>query len=197
MATTYDPRTALLVVDVQHDFAHPEGNLYVPGGDEAIAAVNREIVRAREVGATIVYTQDWHPQRTPHFTTDGGTWPVHCVRDTWGAQLHEALEMIEDAPRIYKGTGGEDGYSAFSVRDPETGAEDATELERILRERDIERVVVVGLAQDVCVHATVLDAARLGFAVEVVLDATRPVDLQPGDGDRALEEMAAAGAHAR
>ena len=197
MTTTYDPQTALLVVDVQHDFAHPEGSLFVPGGEQVVGRVNQEIHAARRAGATIVYTQDWHPPRTPHFTTDGGTWPVHCVRDTWGAALHEELEVVPEALRISKGTGGEDGYSAFSVRDPETGEQGATELERLLRERDIERVVVVGLAQDVCVRATALDAARLGFAVEVLGEATRPVELQEGDGQRALEEMAAAGATVR
>lgn len=193
---TYDRNTALLVVDVQNDFADPEGNLYVAGGDEAVAAMNREIAAAQEAGATVVYTQDWHPPRTPHFETDGGTWPVHCVQDTWGARLHDALDVVDDE-RVYKGTGGEDGYSAFSVRDPASGEEGATELDRILREREVRRVVVVGLAQDVCVQATVLDAVRLGYDVEVVTDATRPVDLQPGDGDRALKEMRQAGAQLR
>lgn len=189
----YDSRTALVVVDVQNDFAHPEGNLYVRGGDEAIAAVNREIDAATESGALVIYTQDWHPPSTPHFEKDGGVWPTHCVQDTWGALLHEALRVV-DGPTVRKGTAGEDGYSGFSVRDPESGAEAPTELEAILRDRDINRIVVVGLAQDVCVKETVLDARRLGYDTTVVPDATRPVDLQPGDGDRALEEMAAAGA---
>lgn len=193
---TYDRNTALIVVDVQNDFADPEGNLYVAGGDEAVAAMNREIAAAQEAGAAVVYTQDWHPPRTPHFETDGGTWPVHCVQDTWGAQLHDALDVV-DGERVYKGTGGEDGYSAFSVRDPASGEEGATELDRILRERAVRRVVIVGLAQDVCVQATVLDAVRLGYDAEVVTDATRPVDLQPGDGDRALKEMQQAGAKLR
>jgi nicotinamidase/pyrazinamidase len=189
----YDERTALVVVDVQNDFAHPDGNLYVRGGDESIAAVNREIDAAASAGALVVYTQDWHPPSTPHFQKDGGVWPTHCVQDSWGAQLHEALRLV-DGPVVRKGTGGEDGYSAFSVRDPESGEEAATELETILRDREITRVMVVGLAQDVCVKETVLDARRLGFDTTVVKDATRPVDLQPGDGDRAIEEMAAAGA---
>jgi nicotinamidase/pyrazinamidase len=189
----YDARTALVVVDVQNDFAHPDGDLYVRGGDESIAAVNREIDAAAAAGALVVYTQDWHPPSTPHFEKDGGVWPTHCVRETWGAQFHDALRIVA-GPVVRKGAGGEDGYSAFSVRDPESGAEAATELETILRDRDINRVVVVGLAQDVCVKETVLDARRLGFETIVVKDATRPVDLQPGDGDRAIEEMAAAGA---
>jgi nicotinamidase/pyrazinamidase len=172
---------------------HPDGNLYVRGGDESIRAVNREVDAAASAGALVVYTQDWHPPSTSHFQKDGGVWPTHCVQDTWGAQLHEALRIV-DGPVVRKGTAGEDGYSAFSVRDPESGEEAATELEAILRARDITRIVVVGLAQDVCVKETVLDARRLGFDSTVVMDATRPVDLQPGDGDRAIEEMAAAGA---
>lgn len=190
----YDERTALVVVDVQNDFAHPEGNLYVQEGDVSISAVNREIEAAQRAGALVVYTQDWHPPVTSHFEKDGGTWPTHCVQDTWGAELHVALKVVEGASVVRKGTGGEDGYSGFSVRHPESGAEAATELEGILKERDIERVVVVGLAQDVCVKETVLDARRLGYHTTVIDDATRPVNLQPEDGDRALSEMTAAGA---
>ena len=87
-ATTYDERTALIVVDVQNDFADPGGSLYVAGGDDIVPLVNDEIHAARAAGATVVLTQDWHPPATPHFTTDGGVWPVHCVRGTWGAALH-------------------------------------------------------------------------------------------------------------
>lgn len=192
----YDQRTALLVVDVQNDFAHPDGNLSVSGGDEAITAMNREIEAARAAGSPVIYTQDWHPERTPHFETDGGTWPVHCVKGTWGAALHDDLDVVGEE-RIYKGADGGDGYSAFSVRDPESGEEGATELETILRDRGVERLVVVGLAQDVCVKDSVLDAVRRGFDVEVVTDATRPVELEPGDGERALQTMKEAGAQLR
>jgi nicotinamidase/pyrazinamidase len=191
----YDERSALVVVDVQNDFADPNGSLYVRGGEEVVEPINAEIRAARDAGALVVYTQDWHPETTPHFEKDGGTWPVHCVRDTWGAELHP--DLFVDGPVVRKGTGGEDGYSGFSVRDPESGEEAPTDLERILRERSIERVVVVGLAQDVCVKETVLDAARHGFTVELLSDATRPVDLQPGDGERAVEQMARSGAHIR
>lgn len=191
--THYDEYTALLVVDVQNDFADPGGNLYVSGGDEAIGAINREIERAKEAGATVLYTQDWHPETTPHFAKDGGVWPTHCVQGTWGAELHPDLLVVE-GPLVRKGVGGEDGYSAFSVRDPESGEKNATEAGRILQQHGIRRVVVIGLAQDYCVKETVLDAVRLGFDTEFVLDATRPVDLQPGDGDRAVKEMQEAGA---
>lgn len=189
----YDTSTALVVVDVQNDFAHPDGSLYVQGGDDAIAAVNREIEAALQAGSLIVYTQDWHPPSTPHFEKDGGIWPTHCVQHTWGAELHQALQVV-DGPVVRKGSGGEDGYSAFSVRDPESGAEAPTELEAILRDRAIRRVVVTGLAQDVCVKETVLDARRLGFEAILVRDATRPVELKPGDGERAVSVMTAAGA---
>ena len=189
----YDDRTALLVVDVQNDFADPQGALSVRGGEDVVAATNVELTRAIAAGAVIVYTQDWHPESTPHFETEGGTWPVHCVAGTWGAELHPALDLVRGAHTVRKGTGGEDGYSAFSVRDPRTGARDATALEGLLREKGVERVVVVGLATDYCVKETALDALRLGFGVEVPAHAVAAVDLQPGDGDRALDEIRAAG----
>jgi len=188
----YDPETALVVVDVQNDFAHPEGSLYVKGGEEVVPVVNREIERALEGGALVVYTQDWHPDSTPHFQKDGGIWPVHCVRDTWGAAFHPDLEVKGEV--IRKGTGGEDGYSGFTVRDPRTGEESPTGLADLLRGRGVKKVVVVGLATDYCVKETAIDAARLGFATTVLREGIRAVDLQPGDGERALEAMREAGA---
>lgn len=189
----YDEKTALLVVDVQNDFADPKGSLYVRGGEEVVPVINGEIDRALATGALVVSTQDWHPGSTPHFQKDGGIWPVHCVADTWGAELHPGLSVVE-GERIRKGSGGEDGYSAFSVRDPRSGETSATQLDRILREREIERVVIVGLATDYCVVETALDARRLGFETVVLTDAIRAVDLEPGDGKRALERMREAGA---
>lgn len=189
--TTYDPATALVVVDVQNDFGDPDGGLYVAGGEEVVEGVNAEVAAARDAGAFVVYTQDWHPESTPHFAKDGGTWPVHCVADTWGAELMPGLDV--DGPVVRKGTDGGDGYSGFSVRDPESGEEHATQLGTLLAERDIERVVVVGIAQDVCVKATVLDARRLGYETVLLRDLTRAVD--PDDGATAAdEEMLAAGA---
>ncbi len=188
----YDERTALVVVDVQNDFADPNGNLYVDGGEDVVQAANREIDRARKAGALVVYTQDWHPPTTPHFEKDGGVWPTHCVQDTWGAQFHP--DLVVEGPVVRKGVDGGDGYSGFAVRDPESGAESATELEQILRDRGTAHVVVVGLAQDVCVQATVLDARRLGFDTTVVSDATRAVNLAPGDDDKAYRAMQEAGA---
>ena len=188
----YDLSTALLVVDVQNDFADPKGSLYVKGGEAIPDRANDEIRQASEAGALIVYTQDWHPPSTPHFQKDGGIWPVHCVRDTWGAEFVPGLEVRGRV--IRKGTGGEDGYSGFSVRDPQSGKRSATALENELRSRGARRVVIAGLATDYCVVETVLDATHLGFETAVLRDAIRAVDLQPGDGDRAIERMREAGA---
>jgi len=187
--TRYDARTALVVVDLQNDFADPAGGLSVTGGEGIVPTVNAHVREATEEGALVVATQDWHPESTPHFAKDGGVWPVHCVGDTWGAELHPAFELPSNAPRVRKGTNGEDGYSGFTMRDPATGEEIPTELEGLLREGRIERVVVCGLATDYCVKATALDAVRLGFETVVLGQAVAAVNLEPGDGDRALDEM--------
>jgi nicotinamidase/pyrazinamidase len=189
----YQPTTALVVVDVQNDFVDPAGSLSVKGGDGVIPVINGEIEMATLADALVVATQDWHPESTPHFAKDGGIWPVHCVADTWGSELHPDLAMPVDAPRIHKGANGEDGYSGFTMRDPTTGDEISTELDGLLRERGIEQVVVVGLATDYCVSATALDAARLGYTTAVLTDAIAAVDLQAGDGERALQAMRDAG----
>ena len=189
--TDYDDRTALVVVDMQNDFAAPDGSLSVRGGFDVVEEVNAQVAAARSAGALCVYTLDWHPPDTPHFAKDGGPWPVHCVAGTRGAALVDTLTV--DGPQVHKGTGGEDGYSGFSTRDPRTGETAPTELEQLLRDRDIERVVIVGLATDYCVKETALDAVRLGFRTVVLSSAVRAVDVQPGDGAAALSEMAAAG----
>jgi nicotinamidase/pyrazinamidase len=187
----YDAHSALVVVDVQNDFADPEGSLYVAGGHEIVPFVNEEIERARSIGAFVAYTQDWHPESTPHFAKDGGVWPVHCVAGTWGADFHPDLRVV--GPSVRKGTSGEDGYSGFSMRDPLSGEETATELEGLLRDQGVERIVVVGLATDYCVKETAIDGVRAGFAVTLLADGSRAVNLQPGDGLRAAAAMAAAG----
>jgi nicotinamidase/pyrazinamidase len=191
----YGPRTALLVVDVQNDFADPAGALNVPGAPGVVDKVNAEIAAARAAGAKVAYTQDWHPEATPHFVTDGGPWPVHCVRGSWGAAFHPDLVVAGEV--VQKGTGGEDGYSAFAVRHPSTGDEQATRLVTVLRSAGVTGVVIVGLATDYCVLDSALDALRHGFHTAVLTEGTRAVDVQPGDGDRALERMAVAGAHIR
>lgn len=189
---TYDPSTALIVVDVQNDFADPGGSLYVKEGEKVIRPINEEIAKAQEAGALVVYTQDWHPETTPHFEKDGGIWPVHCVRGTWGASLHPDLHLAGEV--VQKGTGGEDGYSGFTVRDPETGDTSDTRLGSLLSEHGITKTVVVGLATDYCVKETAIDAARKGLSPTVLSEMIRPVNLQPDDGDRAVQEMRAAGA---
>jgi nicotinamidase/pyrazinamidase len=189
----FDAQSALVVVDVQNDFASPRGGLYVRGGEEIVSLTNELIDEARRARAGVVYTQDWHPESTPHFEKDGGIWPVHCVKNTWGAEL--VAELVLAGPVVQKGTGGEDGYSGFTVRDPETGSQAPTVLERVLRDSGVERVLIVGLARDVCVKETALDARRLGFETYVYADATRSVNLRAGDGARAVAEMVQAGVH--
>jgi nicotinamidase/pyrazinamidase len=190
----YGPGTALVVVDVQNDFADLAGSLSVAGGDLIVPIVSGEIEAARANGALVVLTQDWHPESTPHFAKDGGIWPVHCVAGTWGADLHPALVVPDDAPRVRKGANGEDGYSGFTMRDPTSGETTPTELGSLLRDAGVERVIVVGLATDYCVKATALDALRLGFETTVLADAIAAVNLAPGDGDEAIDEIRAAGA---
>lgn len=185
----FDVRTALIVVDVQNDFADPSGSLYVPGGEETISFINEQAQTASEAGATVVYSQDWHPEETPHFQEFGGPWPVHCVADTFGAELHPDLDVVDGAINIKKGKGGEDGYSAFSLRDPETGEESSTGLEDQLRATGVERVAIVGLALDYCVKETALDAARKGFDTTLLADGSRPVNMDRGDGARAVAAM--------
>jgi nicotinamidase/pyrazinamidase len=178
-----DTRQALIVVDVQNDFC-PGGTLAVPNGDQVIAPLNKLIDEFLDRGDPVYKSRDWHPPTTKHFSAYGGTWPVHCVQNTEGAEFHPALR---DDPRIKvisKGLGTTEGYSAF----------DGTDLGSQLNQSGIEEVVVGGLATDYCVKNTVLDALRQGYKVKAIEDAMRPVELKPGDGERAIEEMRAAGA---
>jgi nicotinamidase/pyrazinamidase len=138
-----------------------------------------------------VYTADWHPPSTPHFAKDGGIWPVHCVAGTWGAEFHP--DLVVDGPVVRKGSNGEDGYSGFTMKDPESDEIIPTELQDLLEEWGVTSLVVTGLATDYCVKATALDGAAAGFSVSLLTKAMRSVDLAEGDGDRALEEAAAAG----
>jgi nicotinamidase/pyrazinamidase len=187
----YGPQVALVIVDLQNDFADPSGSLSVKGGAEVVPLVNAEIELALAAGAVVAYTQDWHPAHTPHFAQDGGIWPVHCVQDSWGARLHPELNVR--GPIVRKGTHGEDGYSGFSMRNPTGGLSVPTELDSELSRDGATRLVVCGLATDYCVKSTALDGVRLGYETAVLLDAVRAVDLQPGDGDKALDELAEAG----
>ncbi len=188
---TYDTKTALLVVDVQNDFAAVGGSLYVNTGEQVVPVINREIEHAKASGAFVVYTADWHPESTPHFSKDGGIWPVHCVGGTWGAEFHP--ELVVQGPIVHKGVNGEDGYSGFTTRHPLTEQDVPTELPRLLADSRAARVVVVGLATDYCIRSTVLHALQQGYETTVLAGAVRAVDLQPGDGERAIVEMCSAG----
>src|SRR5512132_4414455 len=172
----YDPTTALVVVDVQNDFADPDGGLHVKDGEAVVPIINDAIAEAKEAGALVVYTADWHPESTPHFAKDGGIWPVHCVQGTWGAELHP--ELVVGGPVVRKGSNGEDGYSGFTMRDPVSGETIATPLGDMLGEAGVTNLVVCGLATDYCVKATVLDGRERGYPVTVLGNAIRAVDLQ-------------------
>jgi len=177
------PKQALIVVDVQNDFCLG-GTLAVPHGDDVIEPLNQLIDDFLKRGAPVYKSRDWHTPTTKHFAAYGGTWPVHCVQDTAGAEFHPALR---DDPRITvisKGLGDTDCYSAF----------DETDLATQLHKQNVEEVVVGGLATDYCVKNTVLDALKKGFKVKAIENAMRAVDLQPGDGERAIDEMRDAGA---
>ena len=188
----WTPLTALIVVDCQNDFADPEGSLYVRGGKAVIAAVNGAIADAVKAGTPVFYTQDWHPEKTPHFKKYGGIWPVHCVAGTWGAEFHPSL--VRNGRVVRKGANGEDGYSGFTMRDPVDGTEIPTELEGLLREAKVESVVVTGLALDYCVKATAVDAAALGYRTVVPLRLTAAVELEAGDGKAAAADIRSSGA---
>ena len=177
------PKQALLVIDVQNDFC-PGGTLAVPHGDEVVEPLNKLIDEFLERGAPVYQSRDWHPPVTKHFAAYGGTWPVHCVQNTAGAEFHPALRVDPRITVISKGMDDRDIYSAF----------DDTDLAARLHKQNVEEVVVGCLATDYCVKQTVLDALQKGFKVKAVENAMRAVDLRPGDGERAIEEMRDAGA---
>jgi nicotinamidase/pyrazinamidase len=175
-------RRALVIVDVQNDFC-PGGALAVQHGNEVVAPLNHLAEEFLQRGDLVFKSRDWHPAQTKHFAAYGGTWPVHCVQGTRGAEFHP--DLIDD-PRILlisKDKRDVDEYSAF----------DRTGLAALLREHRVEEVWVGGLATDYCVKHTALDAAREGFKVKALSNAMRPVEVQPGDGQRAIEEMQRSG----
>lgn len=175
---------ALVIVDFQRDFTPPDGALPVPGGDEIAARVN-ELARDDRY-ALVIATRDWHPPDHGSFQEQGGPWPPHCVQGTAGAELHPALDrspidLVVDTGRQRDA----DGYSGF----------EAPELESALRDRGVEKLTVVGLATDYCVFHTARDALERGYEVTVDRSATRAVDVNGGDGERALRELESRGAH--
>ena len=180
---------ALLVVDVQNDFC-PGGALGVAGGDAIIPAVNRHIAEAHSRGMPVYATRDWHPHVTTHFKEYGGEWPPHCVQNTEGAQFRPALKLPADAIVISKGDDpARQGYSAFDGH-----TEAGKPLLRDLRDRNITRIYVAGIATDYCVKESALDAIEAGLEVRVLDDAIAGIDVRPGDVTRALDAMSRAGA---
>ena len=180
---TTSSKRALIVVDVQNDFC-PGGSLAVPQGDEVVAPLNKLIEEFLERGEPVFKSRDWHPKETKHFAAQGGTWPVHCVQHTKGAEFHPDLIDDMHIRVISKGLGDTDCYSAF----------DETDLALQLRRLGVEEVWVGGLATDYCVKSTVLDALKEGFSVKALTNAMRAVEVNPGDGERAIAEMRDAGA---
>ncbi|HEX7087813.1 MAG TPA: nicotinamidase [Vicinamibacterales bacterium] len=184
-----DRHSALLIIDVQNDFC-PGGALPVPEGDQVVPVLSRLAERAGALGLPVYASRDWHPPESVHFKSGGGPWPVHCVAGTPGAQFHPDLRLPPGTMIVSAGTSGEDdGYSAFEGTVAGRGS-----FEADLRARGVTHLIVGGLATDYCVRASVLDARRLGIDVTVVSDAVRAIDVQPGDGERALKEMREAGA---
>jgi nicotinamidase/pyrazinamidase len=172
----------LLVIDVQKDFC-PGGALAIAGGDEVVPVLNTWLAAARDNGVPRYLSRDWHPKHHPSFTESGGKWPPHCIQDTDGARFHADLEVPHDAVIVTKGTRfDQDQNSAF----------DQTGLADWLHQQKIKRIFVGGLAQDVCVLATVLDGQNAGFDMQLIANATRPVNTD--DGRSAIEKMRRAGA---
>ncbi len=176
---------ALIVVDVQNDFL-PGGALAVPAGDDVIEPLNRAIEAFERARLPVYYSRDWHPANHCSFKAQGGPWPPHCIAKSDGAAFAPKLRVAMDATLISKATtAGVDAYSAFQ----------GTTLAAQLIAGGVRRVFVGGLATDYCVRATVLDARKHGFEVELLGDAVRAVEVEAGDGRRALEEMLQQGAH--
>lgn len=177
---------ALVLVDVQLDFL-PGGSLAVPHGDEVVPALNRYIAVFRGLTFPVVATRDWHPPDHCSFKAQGGPWPPHCVAGSDGARFAALLDLPCEGRIVSKATmRDKDAYSGF----------EGTDLDDWLKHAGVSRVFVGGLATDYCVLNTVRDALRLGYATFLLLDAVRAVDVAPGDGARAIDEMRRLGATA-
>ena len=175
---------ALLIVDVQNDFC-PGGALAVSEGDQVVPVLNEWIEQAQRDGVPVYASRDWHPASHISFTERGGPWPPHCVQGTSGAAFHPGLRLPSNVEIISKADKlEEDSYSAFG----------GTDLAERLRRAGVSRVWIGGLTQDYCVRETSLDAIREGFEVHVIVEGTRAVNVSPGDGRRALDDIRRAGA---
>ena len=181
--------SALLIIDVQNDFC-PGGALPVPEGDRVVPVLNRYITLFHERKLPVIASRDWHPAITSHFRDYGGIWPVHCVQGSEGARFHPDLDLPADAVVLSKGQDpSKDSYSAFQAT-----TESGVPFPELVKELGIGKLYVGGLATDYCVKASVLDGLRFGLSVLLLDDAVRGVDLNPGDSDKAIDEMTRAGA---
>ncbi len=182
-------KSALLVVDVQNDFC-PGGALAVPGGDEIIPVLNKYTAEFSRRGSPVFFSRDWHPPKTSHFAAYGGKWPEHCVQNTAGADFHRNLEIPEEAVIVSKGMDPEEeGYSAFDAVSSE-----GIPLLQLLEDLEINELFVGGLAADYCVKATVMESLKHGFGTYLLVDATKGVNVEPGDTKKAIAEMFESGA---
>jgi nicotinamidase/pyrazinamidase len=181
--------TAFLGIDLQNDFGNPKGSLYVKGGEE-LAIIAGNIIS--EFGGELIYwTRDYHPANHCSFKVNGGNWPRHCIKGTWGAKFLENLAIDPKDEFVMKGVYTHvDSYSGFF----DNQKEKQTELDEILKGQYITQLFVMGLATDYCVKFTVLDAIELGYKVFVYLPGCRAVNITPGDGEKAVKEMEDAGA---
>jgi nicotinamidase/pyrazinamidase len=180
---------ALIVVDVQRDFC-PGGALPAQGCDRILPAVNAYLAGAHARGMAIYASRDWHPARTTHFKPYGGEWPPHCVQHSPGAEFHPRLALPPETTIVSKGEDPESpGYSALDGHTPD-GAPLLSDLQR----RGVDRLYVTGLTTEYCVKQTALDALGAGLHVVVLTDGIAGIDAHPGDADRALADMARAGA---
>jgi nicotinamidase/pyrazinamidase len=177
-------RAALMVVDVQNDFC-PGGALAVPDGEKVVPVLNRYIEIFSAVGAPIIATRDWHPAEHVSFKSQGGVWPPHCIQQTKGSEFHPDLKIPEEAAIVSKGSDpGEEAYSGFQ----------GTGLADRLKRQGIRRLFIGGLATDYCVKTSVLDALSAGFETVFLADASKGVEVSPGDSEQATVEMREAGA---
>ena len=183
MEVGIDKQTALVVVDIQNDFC-PGGALPVKDGDKVIPVLNKYIDRFRKAGAPILFTRDWHPPDHSSFKAQGGPWPPHCVQNSEGARFHPDLYIPPEGEVVSKADKKDEAYSFFK----------GTNLAQKLKERGIRRLFVGGLATDYCVKETVSDGLKYGFEVFQLDDASKGVNVNPGDSERALQEMVAKGA---
>lgn len=178
-----DEQTALVVVDVQKDFC-PGGALAVKDGDEIVPMLNKYVEIFRTAGAPILFTRDWHPPDHSSFKDQGGPWPIHCVQNSDGAKFHPDLHIPVGAEIVSKADKKDEAYSFFK----------GTDLGEKLHGRGIKRLMIGGLATDYCVKETVLDGLKQGFEVFHLDDASKGVNVEPDDSEKALKEMVARGA---